>query len=345
MGHALSTSRWLLFAVLLVVATELAFSRPAVVAHANPSTTLSRYVGGSGADTLTDFYNLGCDRAQQNVVGAVILDFGNLYYSSGSYGAITPAYPYHFKSIATIEQDTEQFAAGFWNCSSGLSSFATVIIGTNNAPYNGEDDVRSAAGAAWSSMATTVENYIESGTSWSSRIVAAGGIDAEPGFGSASEAEQWADGYSQSWTRLFYDYGSADGCPYSVTLQNGHYLTGQTAASGACNNGWSQYSERYLSWGSPAAEAIPEIAVPGQPFSAQGAQWERISRYSQLAYGGSISFAGTLSEYTACQETGCGYTYDTPSQSYDDLWDPLQYYDYGYVAMDPPWQLDISWYS
>ena len=82
---------------------------------ANPSTTVSRYTGGTGASSTSDFYSLGCNRASA-AAGTVVLAFGAPKYDSYyGWGVDPPGYA-SFWTINEVKDRAKQFAAGVYAC-------------------------------------------------------------------------------------------------------------------------------------------------------------------------------------------------------------------------------------
>lgn len=312
---------------------------------ANPSTTVSRYTGGTGASSTSDFYSLGCNRASA-AAGTVVLAFGAPKYDSYyGWGVDPPGYA-SFWTINEVKDRAKQFAAGVYACRSSSTNIAMVLGTSNdNVSYGG---VQYSSGYAWAGMVKDVQAYVTAGTDWSPWVNAYAGNDVEPDFSTAYWVREWYRGYGDvSSARRVYDFGSADGCPQSYYLSGGVYLSGQTSSPGSCNNSWTQDDVYYVSWGFTLAYSIPGIYAnfdSSGAFSPQSVQWERFVRYANLRYSRSMSISGVLTQYTACSEVGCPSNEDnTPTQGYDQLWNSLQYIDSGSGAQSPGWLTDISW--
>ncbi|GCE19565.1 hypothetical protein KDK_33650 [Dictyobacter kobayashii] len=239
----------------------------------------------------------------------VVLDFGG-QLSNGSGALMINGVTI---SNAQIEAVAEEFAHGYWHCtgSGDTSSVLKLGIGTNNSYY----DVSSAGGKTWVNMVAAVQSYNHS-KGYDSQVVMMGANDMEPGFGSASSTIAWAQGFASVSGYLYLDYGSADGCP--------QYSTG----NGSCNNGWNQYHEWYLSWGSPAAIVAPEIY-----YSSMARQWAMISLYAAQSQGGAVQMQGPMDEYDLDTSSL------TPRQAWSDLWTNLNYKSS--TAQNMPFSLEI----
>lgn len=330
---------------LLVFAFEVVLLSPRA-AHANPATTISRYTGGSGASTVTDFYTLGCNRAA-GPTGTVVLAFGGPVWDSTLFWGVDPPGFASFWTVGQVEARAKEFARGVYECRTASTSIA-VVIGTSNDHF--ASGVTSGNGIAWATMVKAVQSYITAWPSWSPWVNAYGGNDVEPSFSTSTQMRNWYSGYgSVSSARRVYNFGSADACPQSYALSGGAYVSGQTATAGGCLNGWTQDDVYHASWGHLLAWNIPEIYTnydSSGAFSAQAIQWERIVRYAKLRYSRTMLVSGVMVQYLACQEVGCDATLDnTATQGYDQLWAALQYVDGGSGAQTPNWLTDISWYQ
>ncbi|HJQ73423.1 MAG TPA: hypothetical protein VJ814_00955 [Gaiellaceae bacterium] len=108
--------------------------------------------------------------------------------------------------------------------------------------------------------------------------------DMEPSWDGPSITRQLVDGdEAQGWA-LYYDFGSADGCPQSGS------------ADGPCNNGWSVDDVGYVSF---AGLALP---LPEIYYSVNASQWAVVRRWWDAAAGGDYFFAGVTAS------TGAGLT-------------------------------------
>jgi hypothetical protein len=105
----------------------------------------------------------------------------------------------------------------------------------------------------------------------------------EPSWDGAPITKQLVNGnQSQGWA-LYYDFGSADGCPQSGS------------ANGACNNGWSVSDVGYVSFHGLALP-LPEIY-----YTANANQWTVVRRWWNANQGGYFFYGATGS-------TGVGLT-------------------------------------
>ena len=104
----------------------------------------------------------------------------------------------------------------------------------------------------------------------------------------------------QDWA-LYYDFGSADGCP-----QSGN-------SDGACNNGWHVSDVGYVSFHA-LAQPLPEIY-----YAANANQWTVVRKWWNANQGG-YSFAGV----TAATGSGLapGAAWNTLNSLNNGLVDP-----------------------
>lgn len=270
---------------------------------AAPANTVSRYEKTINGGTL---WNQGCNQAGTS--GAVIIDFAQPWYQSGTYG--TWNWSNQFFSIAQITNAAESWLQGFAACRSS----ATVIlaVGTSNDfGYTG-----SGHGAAWAGMVNTINAWIASPPSWIPFEQAAGAIDSELGWSSASVTEPWATSYSNTESctyacGFYYNYGDANSCP----------------PYGGCHAGWNQQQVWYMSWGAIAALPFPEIYwyQPGYGAAVNAAQWASIN----ASY--SMSFRGALTQKAA---SGSAST-NSPANGWQELASA--------TGQSPYYSSDITW--
>ena len=96
----------------------------------------------------------------------------------------------------------------------------------------------------------------------------------EPSWDSASITKQLVNGdRAQGWA-LYYDFGSADGCPQSGS------------SDGACNNGWHVGDVAYASYHGLALP-LPEVY-----YSANANQWTVVRKWWNANQADDYVFAG-----------------------------------------------------
>jgi hypothetical protein len=240
-----------------------------VLALTRPATDASYYILTTNTGTL---FNLGhsqgvYDATHGNIDSDVVLDFGG--QNSTNTGTKLPKTT-TIVSYATDESLAESFAAGYYNgTGSDLTSVVTMAIGTNNSYYQ----VSSTGGSTWASVVNAVHSWVAS-SGYASQVDVIGANDMEePDYDTFSPTQAWVNGYWTSY--IYFNYGSADGCP-QFTHTN----------SPACDNGWTQDNVWWVSYGAVPAYATPEIYNQGQ-----ANEWGQIKQWK------SMSFEGPLDEY------------------------------------------------
>jgi hypothetical protein len=267
--------------------------------QAEPTADWSYYIHTTSTSTA---YTLGCDQGKydashSNVNSEVILAFGGEYSDAGGTKSYVGGPPLTNGQIIAI---ADEFSHGYWLCTgSDSTSILRLGIGTNNS-YSG---VSYAGGQSWANDVATVNSYNAS-TGYSSQVAVEGANDIEPSWWNPSDSMSWSQGYASVGNGLYIDFGSADGCPTN-SYDNSQY----------CNNGWSQYDEWYVSWGSPPAMSAPEIY-----FQALADQWTMISLYGAQYQNAAVRMQGPMDEYDLDTSTF------TPTQAWNALWNDLNSY-------------------
>jgi hypothetical protein len=269
-----------------------------VVAYYMNATTPS----GLESQAYSDGYNF----AQGNCCTRVlILDFGaarclsgcgthNACPNSGAYGAKDFSLPTNttFSNgdiLDALESAADGAHAGYTN---GMN---IIAYGNNNSDFSGMtyEDICS-AGYYQEQRAQSLESYIM-GQGYGEGVAA--GSDMQMPYSGPVQAEQLVNGAAAQGFTLYYDYGSADGCP--------------TSGSGNCSNGWSQHDVGYVSFNANAVP-LPEIY---EPRTTTAAQWATIGQ----KWGNGYYFAGATGQ--------------PPSDYAQDAWVDL-YNDYSPGTVD-----------
>jgi hypothetical protein len=251
-------------------------------------------------------YTMGCNQGKTSDSEGqprqvVVLSFGDPGWQTyGTWGAWDGSLG-GFVSNATIEANVKRYMQGFWNCTiAGSRSFMIVAPGVTNHGSGINSSAANALGTAWGSMVQDLNSWISS-SGMTSQLLAYGSIDAEAGWGVASNALAWASGFSTSGD-FYFDFGSADGCP----------------PASSCANGWTQANEYQMAWGNAKAFAIPEIYN-----NTMAQQWAQISAWGNAhTSSGPIRWSAAMSQYQACLDQGaaCSGTDYTPQQSWQALY-------------------------
>ena len=184
-----------------------------------------------------------CDQAKKVPRGVVILSFG-AQRAAGSNG---------FGTLISKDQiiaTTSAWATGLAECGTGPWE---VSIGTSNSgsvtAYNGY-----MGGIEWAKIVVAAQAVSDP------RTVISGSVDLEPGWGPPGQARAWVDGYVRTTTARLWNFGSADGCPQTISTD----LT--------CNNGWTIDDVLWVSGhAGPNIFAMPEIHTKSGALSRQWA--------------------------------------------------------------------------
>ncbi len=302
----------------LVVGTAVvaatSFPNVASAAPTPPKATTSRYMKTTDPRML---YNEGCSQGAAGQNGVVILDFGQPWYNGRTFGTIIFG-SNTFRSIAQIEEAAKEFLRGYWSCSP-YGPRIVLVVGTSN--YRGSTTW--SHGKAWAEMVNRIGTWISQPPSFASQESVAGGSDIELDWNTPANSRSWVRGYDTVNVWPMYDYGDAAGCP----------------PYGSCNNGWTQDDVWYVSWGNPAAYAIPEIYTTN---GSMAAQWHRVVLYAHTARGQDMTISGVLTQYQACRDSGgCSQTGNTPAQGWSQLWDRLN--ADARTRQSLAWSTDITW--
>jgi hypothetical protein len=281
-----------LLACAVLLAAYLA--SPAAGASAAPSPVTAWYMyGGSASDLRSSAYAHACDFAQAQPgtgLRVLLLDFGAARkLDSSTWGAVD--FSNTRFSNADILGALQRAADGYHNC----HVRGSVDIAYGNTNYHLSGSGMSSADAWWagyhqSERAEDLHSYQESNGYTSQTSDAAS--DMEPSWDSPSITKQLVSGdQAQGWA-LYYDFGSADGCPQSGS------------ADGPCNNGWHVSDVGYVSY---AALALP---LPEIYYTANANQWTVVRKWWNANMQGGYFFLGVTAS------TGVGLT---PTMSWNAL--------------------------
>jgi len=322
----------------LVIISILIFSSlnvpKADAVQIKPPTATSWYVNTISGDTDQSLYDWmsarGREAGERDLAlpgtqsSVVIFHFGRPEFNGSTYGASGYG---RFLSTDIITEAIKRYAISYYFAtSSDVLSQVRMAVGTSNfGPY-----VSYGHGQAWAQMVKNIGVWLQS-TVYGSQAQVRAANDIEMDFSSSSVANSWINGYAASWSFPYYlyDFGDAAGC----------YQLGTTATPGPCNNGWTQRDVRYVSWGAAPSYPFPEIYTTN---SSQAKQWQQISLYSYLAFGGRLGVLGPLSQSQACvQRGGCFGTDNTPDQAWTQLWNELN--SDTLTVQDLLYSSDIKW--
>ena len=227
---------------------------------------------------IGDFANSQPDSS----IRLLLLDFGAArQLDSSTWGAVD--FSNTRFSNADILSALERAADGYHNC----HARGSVDIAYGNSNYHLSGSGMSStdvwyAGYHQSERAEDLSDY-QAAKRYDSQTSDAAS-DMEPSWESASVAKQLVNGdQAQGWA-LYYDFGSADGCPQSVS------------GDGACNNGWSVSDVGYVSFHGLALP-LPEIY-----YMANASQWTVVRKWWNANQADDYVFGGVTAT------TGAGLT-------------------------------------
>lgn len=322
-------------ASLLVGLVSPSWASP-VSAQTYPGANVSFYVTTKSTQWHYDRgCSLGTVRANGSAPqdGLVILAYGQTRKSGTTFGASMFSAAGGVPITTTeIEAAVHEFARGFWLCTgANTTAHVRIAVGTSNnflATVLGDATTSvTNHGKAWADM---VDNTNAGLGSIASQADVVGASDLEVSWSTFAVAKRWVDGYDLVNSWHMYDFGDAVGCP----------LSGSTATPGACNNGWTQDSVRYVAWGAPSAWPVPEIYHTD---GSSAKRWQQVSKYSQLKYGTRMTFLVSLTQRAACSaDPNCpSSTNNTAQQGWQWLYDRFNS-DPG-TAQTIRWATDIKW--
>jgi hypothetical protein len=272
--------------ILVAIAVAVGLALPATAAGAsNPVSAW--YMYGSSASELKSYaYAHGCDfaRAQPGTnVRILLLDFGAARkLDSSTWGAVD--FSNTRFSNADILASLKRAADGYHNCH--VRGGVDIVYGNTN--FHLSDSGMSTtdawyAGYHQSERSEDLSDY-QAAKGYDSQTSDAAS-DMEPSWDGSLITKQLVNGdQSQGWA-LYYDFGSADGCPQSGS------------ADGPCNNGWSVSDVGYVSFHGLALP-LPEIYL-----TANANQWTVVRKWWNVNQGGYFFDGATASTGVALAPT------------------------------------------
>jgi hypothetical protein len=266
----------------------------AAVAAATPNPVAAWYMYGSSPSSLrSNAYAHGCEFAQGQPgtnMRVLLLDFGAARkLDSSTWGAVD--FSNTRFSNADILAALERAADGYHNCH--VRGSVDVVYGNSN--FHLSSSGMSGSDAWWAGyhQAQRSEDLADyqASNGYSSQTSDAAS-DMEPSWESAAVTKQLVSGdQAQGWA-LYYDFGSADGCPQSGS------------ADGGCNNGWHISDVGYVSY---AGLALP---LPEIYYTANANQWTVVRKWWNANTRGGYFFLGVTAS------TGVGLA---PASSWNAL--------------------------
>ncbi len=217
----------------------------------------------------------GCTAA--GTPGLVVLDYGQPYYSGGTFGARLTGTS-TFVSDARIQTNVIAFLNGAKNCASASTNLK-IAVGTSNC-LNGQSgsgcnnplstaQIR-AAGRAWADIVNAAQARV--GTDRRFAIYGANDIEIE--WSTFASAKAFSDGFSSRTSALLVNYGDA--------------------SDGANGNGsaYSWTAEQLWQIGSTGNNvSLPEIY-----YSANAREWRQLSEWSCNNKRSAWKIIGTMAE-------------------------------------------------
>jgi hypothetical protein len=260
------------------IAVAAGLALPAAAAAA-PNPVTAWYMYGSSASELKSYaYAHGCDFAHAQPganLRILLLDFGAARkLDSSTWGAVD--FSNTRFSNADILAALKRAADGYHNCH--VRGGVDVVYGNTN--YHLSDSGMSTtdawyAGYHQSERSEDLSDY-QAAKGYDSQTSDAAS-DMEPSWDGAAITKQLVNGNQSQGRALYYDFGSADGCPQSGS------------ADGPCNNGWSVSDVGYVSFHGLALP-LPEIY-----YSANANQWTVVRKWWNTNPGGYFFYGATAS--------------------------------------------------
>jgi hypothetical protein len=281
-----------LLACAVVVTVGLTVS--VAIAAATPSPLTAWYMYGTSVSELRSYaYAHGCDFAQSQPgtsLRVLLLDFGAARkLDSATWGAVDFSNT-RFPNIDILSA-LQRAADGYHNCH--VRGSVDIVYGNSNYHLSGSGMSSTDtwyAGYHQSERAEDLSDYQASHGYTSQTSDAAS--DMEPSWDGPAITKQLVSGdQAQGWA-LYYDFGSADGCPQSGS------------ANGPCSNGWHISDVGYVSYGG-LAFPLPEIY-----YAANANQWTVVRKWWNASTQGGYVFLGVTAS------TGVGLT---PTGSWNTL--------------------------
>ena len=245
-----------------------------------------------GALPKCPLYQQGAATYTPSPQGILVLDFGAPCYVPGTsiYGiqlfsgsACTPD-----SQILTLVED---WIAGYESDHGAGTPALTLAVGTSN----------SLTGADPPTYELTNAQMQASGQAWYQQLVSqlpTAGLAAPLTAWGASDMEQSSSGnwYPGAPTVAWVQgYASASPAQYSCSLSQPGFLADygdDVLGAGGPEDGWTASQVYQVSWGIPAACALPEIYYPGM-----ASEWESLSQWgAQNTSTGAILFTGVMTE-------------------------------------------------
>lgn len=273
-----------------------------------PGHTTSHYI--PLPQTNDHAHTNGCNQAQTDTNGLTILFFGTQENDDTLRQPGTGPNTTHPRTPTTDATTyAHHWAQGFTDCADPNTT-THLALGVNNKDDGGPTGTH--AGTTW---AHTVHTAQERSTT--PNVTITGAIDAEPAWSTPTWAHDWLNAYTNTTHTPLYAANSADGCP--------------TNGPGTCSNNWTLQDVHTAAGAThDNVHLIPQIY---RTDGTQARQWANIHHHGT---GGTLDFAGTMSQHTACNQRTCDGTDNTPHQAWTQLKDTLDLDQLG-PATDMRW--------
>jgi hypothetical protein len=251
--------------------------------------------GTTAAGLRSIAYNHGCVFARNHPAGnrLLVLDFGAARkLDADTWGVVD------FSGVRFGNPDVlaalKASADGHHNCWNGTG---TTIVAYGNSNYRMSSAGLTTTDAWWAGYyqarrSQDLQGY-QTANGYSAQSAAAAS-DMEPAWDGQMITKQLVNGSTAQGWPLYYDYGSADGCPASGT-------------GGPCTNGWDVGDVAYVSYHGLAVP-LPEIY-----YRVQADQWTLIRRWWNANAPTTYRFFGTTGD------TGTAAGHLTPAEGWTAL--------------------------
>lgn len=279
-----------------------------------PGSSTSRYVASTDTNSTMDGF--GCADAQNQAAGKggpqygiSVLDFGAQTTAPGT------APPISGGSLTDqqVQALTLAYAGGLARC--GGKNYI-VALGTNNSG-SALNNNPTGLGMDWAALTVSASNALTSAET-AAGISIQGASDIEPGagFDAPGVSLTWAQSYAaNSGGHVYYNYGSADGCPLPTGNDNP-----QCTATWHEGDVWATAGSVYNTSGTQISLPFPEIYASGQ-----SSDWIAVATWgSRNDHSRHANFVGAFADQGSASS----------SKSPQDAWQTL-YTDLNASSDDP----------
>lgn len=255
----------------------------------------------------------------------MVLDFGGQFQSGGQWGTYQ-IFSSTFDSHAQIVSTVFNVALNYWEFTGNArASHLTIGVGTNNA-YISDGQPATDRGNEWAGMVNEINQNIASydvqnSADITSQVTVLGANDIED-WGTYPATSTWMQAYMNTSScipgsyenKCLVDFGNSAGCTAIIGSTNE-----------TCNGGWTVGD--VLLMGSAIQRTndvyrfivtVPEIYDTGGTLAHE---WANVSLWGVNHGYQPIWFAGTLTQWTRCQDLGvnCGTLNAKPSTGWCEL--------------------------